>query len=395
MTSTTDLTRLHAHEMAARLRSGEVSSHDLAVAHLDLAERQDHGLHAWLIDRPRAGARRGRCRGCPVRGRPRRGRVGRGPAAPAARRPDRAQGPRLRPGRPVHGRLADPGGLPVTVRRPHHRAAARRRRGHPGQDQHGRVRDGLVDGALRIRAYGEPVGARSRAGRQQRGLGGGRRGLPRSAVDRDGHRRLHPAAGGPDRDRRAQADVRSGQPLRDRGVRELARPDRAVRAGRPRRRRAAARRGRARRARLDVLARTRAGRPCWASRPATTKPRARCVASASVCPASTSSPAWSPASRPASARPSRRSRPPARSSRRSRSRTPTTASRRTTSSRRPRPRPTWPATTASATDRGAARAATSSPTTSRPGGRASGRRSSAGSCSGPTPCRPATTTRTT
>jgi aspartyl-tRNA(Asn)/glutamyl-tRNA(Gln) amidotransferase subunit A len=48
----TDLTRLLAHEMADRLRSGDLSAHELAAAHLDLAERQDHGLHAWLaIDR--------------------------------------------------------------------------------------------------------------------------------------------------------------------------------------------------------------------------------------------------------------------------------------------------------------------------------------------------------
>ena len=51
----TELTRLKAHEMAARLRSGELSSRDLATAHLDLAERQDHGLHAWLAF-DRAGA---------------------------------------------------------------------------------------------------------------------------------------------------------------------------------------------------------------------------------------------------------------------------------------------------------------------------------------------------
>jgi aspartyl-tRNA(Asn)/glutamyl-tRNA(Gln) amidotransferase subunit A len=44
----TDITRLLAHEMAAGLRSGEVSSRELTLAHLDLAERQDHGLHAWL-----------------------------------------------------------------------------------------------------------------------------------------------------------------------------------------------------------------------------------------------------------------------------------------------------------------------------------------------------------
>ncbi len=51
----TDITRLHAHEMTARLRSGDLSSRELTDAHLGLAERQDHGLHAWLtIDRERA-----------------------------------------------------------------------------------------------------------------------------------------------------------------------------------------------------------------------------------------------------------------------------------------------------------------------------------------------------
>ncbi len=51
----TELTRLHAHHMAARLRVGELSSRELTLAHLDLAERQDERLHAWLtIDRERA-----------------------------------------------------------------------------------------------------------------------------------------------------------------------------------------------------------------------------------------------------------------------------------------------------------------------------------------------------
>jgi aspartyl-tRNA(Asn)/glutamyl-tRNA(Gln) amidotransferase subunit A len=51
----TDPTRLRAHEMAARLRAGDLSSRELTSAHLDLAERQDHALHAWLsIDRDRA-----------------------------------------------------------------------------------------------------------------------------------------------------------------------------------------------------------------------------------------------------------------------------------------------------------------------------------------------------
>jgi aspartyl-tRNA(Asn)/glutamyl-tRNA(Gln) amidotransferase subunit A len=51
----TDLTRLHAHEMAARLRSGETSARALAEAHLAAAERDNHGLNAWLsIDPERA-----------------------------------------------------------------------------------------------------------------------------------------------------------------------------------------------------------------------------------------------------------------------------------------------------------------------------------------------------
>ena len=51
----TDLTRLLAHEMAALLRTGEVSSHELTEAHLAAAERDNRALHAWLtIDRERA-----------------------------------------------------------------------------------------------------------------------------------------------------------------------------------------------------------------------------------------------------------------------------------------------------------------------------------------------------
>ncbi|HEX5149209.1 MAG TPA: amidase family protein, partial [Candidatus Limnocylindrales bacterium] len=50
-----DLTRLHAHEMAALLRSGEVSSRELTEAHLGAAERENRALNAWLtIDRDRA-----------------------------------------------------------------------------------------------------------------------------------------------------------------------------------------------------------------------------------------------------------------------------------------------------------------------------------------------------
>ena len=47
--SEAQLTRLHAHEMAALLRSGELSSRALTEAHLAAAERQNHALNAWLV----------------------------------------------------------------------------------------------------------------------------------------------------------------------------------------------------------------------------------------------------------------------------------------------------------------------------------------------------------
>ncbi len=49
---TTDLTRLYAHELASRLRAGEVSSSEATTAALDAAERGNAALNAWLtIDR--------------------------------------------------------------------------------------------------------------------------------------------------------------------------------------------------------------------------------------------------------------------------------------------------------------------------------------------------------
>jgi aspartyl-tRNA(Asn)/glutamyl-tRNA(Gln) amidotransferase subunit A len=51
----TDLTRLHAHEMASLLRGRQVSSRELTEAHLAAAERDNHALNVWLtIDRDRA-----------------------------------------------------------------------------------------------------------------------------------------------------------------------------------------------------------------------------------------------------------------------------------------------------------------------------------------------------
>ena len=121
---------------------------------------------------------------------------------------------------------------------------------------------------------------------------------------------------------------------------------------------------RPRRARLDLGAGAGARRP--AALPARRRRGRRlpCAASGWACRGSTSWPAWSRASRPASARRS----PPWRRPARDRGGRPaahaSTAWPRTTSSPRPRRRPTWPATTACASASASA-AATSSRTTWR------------------------------
>jgi len=49
MSNPTDLTRLHAHEMATGLRAGEFSARDLADAHLANIHTTDGPLHAWVF----------------------------------------------------------------------------------------------------------------------------------------------------------------------------------------------------------------------------------------------------------------------------------------------------------------------------------------------------------
>jgi aspartyl-tRNA(Asn)/glutamyl-tRNA(Gln) amidotransferase subunit A len=154
--SVADLTRLHAHEMAALLRSGEVSSRQLTEAHLAVAERQNRALNAWLViyradalaqadaaDKRIAEARRDA-----------------GAAALAALHPLCGVPVGLKDLVSVKGGQATAGSkilkgyiapFDSTVTAP-----ARGRRRDPGQDEHGRVRHGLVHGALRVRPHGQP-----------------------------------------------------------------------------------------------------------------------------------------------------------------------------------------------------------------------------------------------
>ena len=133
----------------------------------------------------------------------------------------------------------------------------------------------------------------------------------------DGHGRLDPPAGRAVRDRRPQADLRLGQPLRDDRLRLLAGPGRPADPRRHRRGAALRAHGRPRPLRLDLAGLPGGGRAC--------RPPSGWTACASA--SRRSSPAR--ASSPACWRPSRRrSTRPGRSARRStasRCRTPTTA----------------------------------------------------------------------
>src|SRR5687767_14000399 len=49
MATNSDLTRLHAHQMAAGLRAGDFSSRELTDAHLAAINATDRALHAWVF----------------------------------------------------------------------------------------------------------------------------------------------------------------------------------------------------------------------------------------------------------------------------------------------------------------------------------------------------------
>ena len=96
----------------------------------------------------------------------------------------------------------------------------------PRQDEHGRVRDGLVHGELGLRPVAQPVGPGARAGRLGRRLGGGRDGRARPVGARLRHRRLDQAALGALRQRRPAPHLRHRPAVRRRRLRVEPRPGR-------------------------------------------------------------------------------------------------------------------------------------------------------------------------
>ena len=183
--------------------------------------------------RPRLPARRprGRARpGCRLR----RASRGRRDAEPARRRADRGQGRAGHRGAAHDVRLEDPRGLDPAVRRDRRRQAEGGRTADPGQDQHGRVRDGLLDRALGLRPDPQPVGPRPDPRRLGRWLGRGRGCLRGAARDRHRHGRLDPPARCGHRHGRREADVRRSVPLRPRRARQQPGPGGPGHPDRPR-----------------------------------------------------------------------------------------------------------------------------------------------------------------
>ena len=220
----TDIIRLDAATLAAKIAAKEVSSTEVTQAYLDQIAATDSGTTRSCTSPP---TRRWRPRP-PSTSAGRR----RTAAVAAGRGAAGAQG-RVHQRRHAHHlRVEDPRGLAFAVRRHGDRAAARGGHPDPRQDQHGRVRDGLVDGELRLRPDPQPVEHRPGAGRFRRWQRRRARRVPGAAGHRHRHRRLDPPARRADRDGRGQTHLRHGVALRTGGLRVVAGPGRTVRAQR-------------------------------------------------------------------------------------------------------------------------------------------------------------------
>ena len=136
------------------------------------------------------------------------------------------QGQSLHDRRTHHLQFTDARELPITLRRDGDHSTPRGRRDPGRQDQHGRVRDGLLFGDLRLGSGAESTreGPRPRRIKRRKRFGG--RGRARRRGARLGHRRVDPATRRLLRLRRIQTHVRADLALRAGCLRFQSRPDR-------------------------------------------------------------------------------------------------------------------------------------------------------------------------
>ena len=225
----TDLTSLTLAKPATGCASGILRGRTRRRA--SRRDREARALNAYVLETPERARAMAKARDA---------RLAKGEARPARRHSARRQGPVLHRGRAHHRLLAHPRQFRADLRVDRHRQSLARRRGDARQDQHRRVRHGLVERDRRFRA-----GDHRRGGAQGVNaplVPGGSSGGSAAAVaaqlcarrDRHRHRRLDPPAGGVHRHRRHQADLWPLLALGHRRLRLLARPGRAVRAHRAR-----------------------------------------------------------------------------------------------------------------------------------------------------------------
>ncbi len=184
------------------------------------------------------------------RRRPAGGRRGR--PRPAGRGAGGPEGQPVHPGRAHHLLVPHPRGVAAPLRRHGGDPPAAGRGGGGGQDQHGRVRHGLVHRDLGVRTDPQPPRHRPGPGGILGGIGRRRGRRVRPPGPRLGHRGIDPPAGRPVRGGGHEAHLRHGVPLRPGGLRQLAGPDRAVRHHGGRRRPPLRRHRRPRPRRLDL-----------------------------------------------------------------------------------------------------------------------------------------------
>ena len=199
-----ELTKLTAAELAGAIKSGQASAVEVAQAHLDRIADVDPAVHAFLhVDADGALAAAAAVDASPVEHR-----------GPLAGVPLALKDVLTMKGVPTTCGSRILAGWRPAVQRHGHATSERRRSGDPRQDQHGRVRDGLVDGELRLRADPQSLGPRANPRRLLRWIERRRGGVRSSPRHRHGYRRLDSSAGSRYRHRGHEADVWRGVALR-------------------------------------------------------------------------------------------------------------------------------------------------------------------------------------